>query len=621
MGDTSAIALAMLLGEKDLIDPDLQEAFSRSGLGHLLAVSGLHVGFVLMLVFPLVKRMTGPPVRLVTGGPGVREWLGYSVLCGVVVGFVALTGGPASAARAGLMAMMSLGAKTLHRQVDTWQALGIAGGALLIYQPLFLLDLGFQMSFLAVAGILAMVSLRPAGRVGEARRLRLPAMKRASRFVLNSLAVTLGAQIATAPIVAFAFSSLSWVSPAVNVVAVPMGGLAVALLALGVILAELWLPLGDLAIGAGHSVLASLIAIARAVPEWGAVEVAMPSPAATAGWYGLWFGGALYARAVRHPSSPRMIRAGRAMAGAGVLLLALSTGAPVMKGVLGVAEVWVFDVGQGDSVLVRSGWGRAVLIDGGGVPGAAATGGFDVGERRVVPTLRRLGVRRLRAVINTHPHEDHVHGLAAVIRSRRVDSVYASAASSSGAAYRAFLEAAQRRGLEVGRLAVGETLMLEPGLTLTVLAGGDLAEWSRADDLRRTPSLNDRSIALLLQHKGGRMLFLGDLEERGQLRLISQASRAEELSLSDIDVLLLPHHGDRATAVSGILAVSDPRVAIVSVGPNRYGHPSVELLDELTTREVRVLRTDRHGAVNVQFWPWGIRVTGLRSAPSRGGRP
>ena len=475
------------------------------------------------------------------------------------------------------------------------------------------------MSFLAVGGILAALSVRAKGQQDAMRRPRSPVTRRAARFVGNSLTVTFGAQIATAPIVAFAFSSFSWVSPVVNLAAVPLGGAAVGLLATGVVLGELWLPLGDMVIGLGHTLLEILIALARAVPPWGALEVAMPTAAATAGWYGVWFGGALYLRAVRRPASPWMIRTGRAMAGAGVLLLATSMSVPVVKGILGVAEVWVLDVGQGDAVLVRSGWGRAVLIDGGGVPGAAATGGYDVGERRVVPTLQKLGVRRLDAVINTHPHEDHVHGLAAVISMRRVDAVYASEAQSNGAAYRAFLEAAESKGLKVSRLIVGEMLRLEPGLTLTVLAGGDLDEWRRVDDDRRLPSLNDRSIALLLQHPRGRMLFLGDLEERGQLRLIAQSSRRAELSVGEIDVLLLPHHGDRATTATGLLDVTDPKVAIVSVGPNRYGHPSMALLREMVSRGIRVLRTDRNGAVRVQFWPWGTRVIGLRTAPPSGG--
>lgn len=620
--DAAAIAVAVVLGQKDLIDDGLQEAFSRSGLGHLLAVSGLHVGFVLAMAVPMIHKATGLSRRPRPGKTRLREWVGYLILCLVVFGFVGLVGGPPSAVRAGIMAAVGLGAATWRRQIDSWQTLGIAGSALLLTQPLLLFDLGFQMSFLAVAGILTALSLRSAAPAEGGwidRFFGGPSLRRVVRIAGDSLSITLGAQIATAPVVAYAFSSFSWISPLVNLAAVPIGGGAVGLLAAGVVVGEVWPWLGDAAIRIGHLLLDGLIFLARIAAPWGAWEVAMPSPAAVAGWYALFSGGALYLRALRRPCPPWMIRWGKGAVTAGVVLLAVALSMPSVKGMLGVAEVWVLDVGQGDSILVQSGWGRAVIVDGGGVPGAAATGGYDVGARRVVPALKKLGVRRLQAAINTHPHEDHVHGLGAVIASRSVDAVYASAAPSTGAAYRAFLTAARQRGLPVQRLSVGQTLWLEPGFGLTVLAGGDLSEWDTLDPSGRLPSLNDRSVALLLRHPRGSMLLLGDLEARGQRRLLVQAQRFGEPAINDVDVLLLPHHGDRVTAQTGLLDVVRPKAAIVSVGPNRYGHPAPELLETLSAREIPLWRTDRHGAIRVQFWPWGVRISGLRGGPQRGG--
>jgi len=610
-GDTAAVAIAILLGQKDLLGSDLQHAFSRAGLGHLLAVSGLHVGFILALVLPLVHAMAGG-VRT-TPGPGAyaRRALGTLALAGAVLGYVALTGAPASASRAGLMAIIAACGTAFDRRVDPWQTLGVVGSCLLLYQPLFLFDLGFQMSFLAVAGILAALAaadLTPRAEGSHKASLR----ERIHRAVKTSLVVTVGAQVATAPAVASAFSALSWVAPVVNLAGVPLGAMAVPVLAVGAILADIGIPLGYWAIDAGHWLLSLLIGLARALPPWAELEVPMPSPLGAAGWLALWLGGAITLAALRRPSAPAMLRLGRAMLITGALFGVASLSVPVVKGLLGVAEVWVLDVGQGDAILVRSGWGRSVLIDGGGVPGAAATGGYDVGERRLVPALKRLGVRRLAAVINTHPHEDHVHGLAAVIAHRRVEAVYASAVEGSGAAYRAFLHAAREKGLEVGRLDVGQRLQLEPGLSLTVLAGGDLSEWEAFERPTPLPSVNDRSVALLLEHPRGRALLLGDLEARGQRRLLAQGERFEELSVADVDVLLVPHHGDRVTQRTGLLDVVRPKVALISVGPNRYGHPSAEVLEALAALGARIARTDRHGAILVQFWPWGVRVATVR---------
>jgi len=614
--ETAPIAVAMLLGQKDLIDPSLQQAFSRSGLGHLLAVSGLHVGFVLALVMPLIAQVRGRKRAVSFLVDRVRAWAGFALLAALVLAYVALAGGPASAVRAGLMALTAVLARELGRPVDPWQALGVAGTLLLVYQPHFALDLGFQMSFLAVAGILGAVGsgrakVREETLTLNSRRSGSGLWGRAVSAGAVGLTVTLGAQAATAPLLAAAFSELSWISPAVNLVAVPAGGAGVILLAAGVLIGEVWAPLGDWLLDAGHRVTGLVVALARAVSPWGAIEVAMPSAAAVAGWYLAGFGVACVFRAVRCPAAASLVRLGKRALIAGVVLLAVGISWPGVKGLLGVTEVWVLDVGQGDAILVRSGWGRAVMIDGGGVPGAAATGGFDVGERRVVPALKRLGVRRLEAVINTHPHEDHVHGLAAVVARRDVRAVFAPEGEPAGAAYRAFAEAAKAKGIEIQHLWPGATLWLEPGVSLTVLTAGTMAEWEGEAGLGM-PSVNDRSIVLLLRHGRFRALFAGDIEERGQIRLLRQERVRVEPAIAGLDLLVVPHHGDKVTAATGFLEVTRPRVAVISVGPNRYGHPSTALIEKLLEKRAQVWRTDEHGAIRIEFWPWGVRTSSVR---------
>lgn len=600
-GGASAIAVGMVLGQRDLIDPDLEAAFARAGLGHLLAVSGLHVGFVVALVMPVVAVVAGSKAASGPRPPiGGRQWLGLGLLAFAVLFYVALTGGPPSAARAGVMALAGLVARQVGRPVDSWHVLGIAGTLLLAHQPTYALDLGFQMSFLAVAGILGALGPRDAQR-----------SKNALSVVVTGLRVTLGAQIATLPLVAATFSEFSWVSPGVNLVAVPLGGAAVTLLLTGALIGEFAAVPGSWLIVLGHRVLELLVAVARAVPSWGAIEVPMPPALVTYGWYTAWFAVAVFHRASRQPAPAALVRFARHSLVGGAVMIAVGLSWPAVKSLLGVTEIWVLDVGQGDAVLVRSGLGRAVMIDGGGVPGAAATGGFDVGERRVVPTLKRLGVRRLDAVISTHPDEDHLHGLVAVLRQREVKAVFAPESESSGAAYKAFVQAVSDKGLSLQRLSPGQSFVLGAGASLEALAGGRLVEWGSGAG-RRLPPVNDRSIVLLLRHPGGRALLAGDIEERGQRRLLELEARRVEPAVAGVDMLLLPHHGDKVSAATGFLEVARPRVAVISVGPNRYGHPAREVLERLEQLGARVWRTDRHGAVRVEFWPWGVRVNSVR---------
>lgn len=606
-----ALAVAMLLGQKDLIGPDLEEAFSRSGLGHLLAVSGLHVGFIVALSMPFIARVRGRRNTGQTPVERARRWLAVLLLAAIVLAYVLLTGGPASAARAGFMALAGFLARHLGRPVDSWQVLGAAGALLLVYEPFFALDLGFQMSFLAVAGILCAAKIgSPAGAGAAVSAAGAEGVwVRARRWLSAGLRASLGAQIATAPLVAAVFSEVSWIAPAVNLAAVPAGGAGVMMLAAGLLLSELWEPLGALPIAAGHRLVSFVATLARAVAPWGALEVAMPPPLAVCGWYLGWFGAALVFRSVRRPAVPSLLRLGKRALIAGVLLAAAGFSEPAVKGLLGVTEVWVLDVGQGDAVLIRSAAGRTVMIDGGGVPGAAAAGGYDVGDRRVVPALKRLGVRRLDAVINSHPHEDHVHGLAAVIAQREVKAVFA-AEDGQNAAYRMFVHAAAQKGLSVERLRPGQTFALGPGVSLTVLAAGAGEAFGTGSG--RSPSVNDRSAVLLLNHRGRRALFAGDIEELGQRLLLKLEAGRAEPALKGVDLLLVPHHGDAASAVTGFLEAARPKVAVISVGPNRYGHPALHVIQKLRALGAQVWRTDARGAVRIEFWPWGMRIRSVR---------
>ena len=219
-------------------------------------------------------------------------------------------------------------------------------------------------------------------------------------------------------------------------------------------------------------------------------------------------------------------------------------------------------MGQGDAVLVRSGWGRAVIIDGGGVPGAAASGGFDVGDRRVVPALKRLGVRRLEAVLNTHPHEDHVHGLAAVIAQREVNGVFAAEIEGERCG---LPHVSPGRGGEGAPRAAAEgrdELVLEPGLSLVVLAAGTSTE--RAAGAGR-PSTTARRCSLLAP--AGSALFPGDIEERGQRRLLAQEAGRGELALLRRGRAAGAPSRRRVTAFTGLLPAARPKIGGDLRGP------------------------------------------------------
>lgn len=584
----TGIALGLLLGQTDLVAAEAREAFSSSGMAHLLAVSGLHVSFVTAAVAAASKRGIG---RHLPWG-----WLGAVagvVYCGVV-------GGPPSARRAAAMLVAATVGKAFGRRLDGRRLLLVGAGALLASDPFLSFDLGFQLSVAATASILwtaplvAKVRLFEGAEQGGWRRL----LRRAGQMG----AISIVAQAGTLPLIARSFSTVSWIAPLTNLVALPLSGASLILLLIGSVVSDVAEPLGAPLVKGGVLLSDGLFRLAEATSPWGGLELSMGTPLFLVGWYSLLVGALLLWEGRLRPQLPVVLTSGKRLLLAGMAAIALNAFWPTAKGILGVAEVWVFDVGQGDAILVRSPWGRHLLVDGGGVPGAAATGGYDVGAMRVVPALMRLGVKRLEAVVSTHPHEDHVHGLAAVVSKRRIGRVFASHARSEGAAYRAFREAVEGKGLTIEHLQRGSVIRLEPGFVLLVLFGGDPKELSPG---REAPGANNLSVSLRIESGGRRFLLLGDAE-----RMLLDGLR-EWWELSS-DGLLIPHHGGASSFSTAFLDEVDPEVAVISVGVNAFGHPAPALLAYLAGREISTYRTDRDGAVLLQFWPWGIRVHTVR---------
>lgn len=243
-----------------------------------------------------------------------------------------------------------------------------------------------------------------------------------------------------------------------------------------------------------------------------------------------------------------------------------------------LAEVHFIDVGEGDAILIRSG-DTAGLID----------GGDDWAGERVVAYLKRQGVTGLEFVMATHPHSDHVGGLAQVLRSLPVRQVYDSGTAYSGLAYKEFLRAVADTRVPYQSVGMGESLTLGSAVGLRVLAPFEVPELGVPD------TANDRSVVVRLEAGGVTFLFLGDLEARGETRLMRLAG---DLAAT---VVKVAKHGDRTASSALFLEQVAPRVAVITAGPyNEAGHPHAEVLERLTTLGVRVYRTDRHGTVTLR---------------------
>ncbi|WP_102125692.1 DNA internalization-related competence protein ComEC/Rec2 [Deinococcus planocerae] len=514
----------------------VRDAFARSGLSHLMALSGQNVALLTGAVIWLLMWLRVP---LGWRYAGALLFLGpYLLLVGV----------SPSIFRAVLMGgAVLLGYAIGRGRPDPYGVIALAATLCLLPFPLWLLDVGFQLSFLAVLGLTLS---------GQAAA-RLPG--RWPLWLRLALVATVLAELATLPVIAGNFGQLPLVGLPANLIA---GVIMAALVPLGFVAGLL----GPLAVAVNW--LNGLLAAALL----GVVEVFGRAPVLTWGEVGP---AGVVAYTVTALAGVLWLRGRlRAPVALGTLLAcALLT---VLPGLLKPARELVFlDVGQGDSTLVRAP-GLTVLVDGGGSVGSD----YDVGGRTVVPALRALGVRSLSAVVATHADTDHVEGLSSVLRALPVGELWIGQRKTDDPVLTTLLTVAREEGVPVREVRRGDTVTAS-GVTLTVLWPAGQG-WSPKD--------NENSVALRVESRGFRAALLGDLPAPVEARL----------GVGDLDLLKAAHHGSRHSTGTAILRESTPADVLISVGRNTYGHPHPDVLSRAGEVGARVWRTDRLGTVR---WP------------------
>jgi competence protein ComEC len=603
----AGLAAGVLIGLRDRVDRDLAAAFTTAGASHVVAISGWNIAIV------------ASTLAAIGGGLHRRR---RAVLTAVaIVVYVLFVGPSPSVVRAGAMAGVALLAHELGRPGTAAAALGWAVAGLLLVDPAWIDDAGFRLSVLATAGIIAW------GRT-LTERLAGPGSGRLRRWLAEILGVSFAAQAATTPIVLLEFGRLSLVAPAVNLVVVPLVPPAMAAGALALVvgvLAGFGAP-AALAVLVGlpaWALYAVMVAVVRAGAGLPLASLELATPwdtvsavlsliliLATARWGDRWLAAARETLRPAGSGTPRARPRQRQRNGVArsranrVVALGLVSATVALALVLahrpaGIARVVVLDVGQGDGILVEGGRGGRMVVDGGPDPGRLLV----ALDERLPPWDRRIDV-----LVLTHPHEDHVAGLALLLRRYTVGRVYEPGMIGAGPGYREWSQILGAGATLHGRLATGDRLAVD-GIRLTVLWPDPLRVPRRPPD--GGTSVNNVSIVLLGEVDGYRFLLAGDVEEGVDPELVARG-------LPGVDLLKVAHHGSRTATTDAFLRAVRPRVAVVSAGAgNSYGHPAPATLERLSAHAGRTYRTDTDGTVEVAFDGGQLRVRTSGPRPVR----
>lgn len=621
--ETAGLLGGLLFGLRGALGEEREERLQEAGLGHLLAVSGLHVG---LLAGVLEAGL---------GAAGIGGGLRIALLLSSLLLYSGLAAFQPSVLRATIMVACVLAGERGGRAADGLNHLSGAAFFLLGSSPFLAFDTGFRLSVLAVASLvwlgLPLASAGAARWEALARRLpgqlgavagAAPVRGLAARGA-RAVSLSLAAQLGVLPVLVPWVGKLNLVSVPANLVALP---LVAVLLPAGLLASLAGLLVPGAALPLLEPLLAAPVEALGRVATWAAAFSFGPGPGTPPLPWAVGAGGLVLAEGwwLRRPGQlgPHADRPGLLLCLAlfavpvGFLAGDLAALAPFGSGEL--LRVVVLAVGDGQAVLIRSPAGRHLLLDGGGgspgLPGRSPAAGRDV----VVPALRALGVRRLDAVILSHPHRDHLAGLLSVVATFPVGAVVDGAAGlaeslraedeEDAELYQSFRRLLVARGVAAVAVRAGDRLDLGDGARLLFLhPPGRLG-------FPFEPGWNSHSLVARLEFGRFSMLFLADIGWK-EGRLLA-ARRGAALSST---VLLLPHHGAAASFDRSFLAAVAPRWAIASSGEG-YGHPAPIWEAWARERGVRLLRTSREGAVVVETDGRRVRVSSWAARRPEAGR-
>ena len=550
-GDTAAFLAAILTGDKSGLSVQASNDLSEAGLYHILAVSGMHCGFLLALVVLL----TGCHRRRLTAG----------VMVLLLVFYALLTGGSPSVVRACIMLGFLLAAPLFRRSSDGPTALSAALMLILLANPFAAASISLQLSFGAMAGILWLTPKLYRMLTGEKRR------SRAYRFVTSGFSATMGALVFTVPLSAYYFGTLVLISPLSNLLCLWAASIVFMLGLIAVVLSFLWLPLGIAAAVLPRVLAGYILGVSHLLAEIPYHTVYFVNP-----YLKYWLAFAYLLFAVAYWMKPKRKRKYAVAA----VLSALTLAATVRLGAAAYnhsLDAVVLDVGQGQSIVLSSGE-QATLVDCG-----SANSWYDAGSL-AADQLLTMGHRTVEYLILTHYDSDHINGVESLLSRMKVETILVPPGKDEYGLSDTLRETAEVYGVPV--CSVDAVQVIPVGVT-TLTICPPVTEEASGD--------NENGLLLLAAAGEQELLITGDLDSAAERKAL------EQYDFPDVDVLIAGHHGSKYSTTDDLLDAVKPETACISVGSNSYGHPADETMRRLAEHGCGIYRTDLQGSIHAIF--------------------
>ena len=579
--DHANFFLALSIGYRTGLSQDIKESFSKNNLSHMLAISGMHISYILIIVNLLLKPFNNKLKSIIT------------II--VLIFFMQITGNAPSVSRSCVVLILSLIAPIFYRKSDTSTNLAISAFFILINNPYSIKDESFLFSYIATIGIIYIYPIIKSKieifiltriyvnktqkvkqlNVSESYFLKYILFK-IKFFIKETIAISIASNIVLIPLLIYKFNSLSLLFIISNLLITPFFIISVILSFIILINIFFSFKFNLIICNVFSCIVDKIILINNFLSGLSFFNITCVTPNALfvicvyviiVLWVYLERNNGIAQYIFSYiKQNVNLKRIKNIII---IIMLLLITFAYIYTKYQQKLRVYFVDVGQGDCTLIITPNNKKVLIDGGG----NESSDYDIGKRVLLPYLLDRRVKKIDYIIISHFDSDHVAGLFAIMENLKIGTVVISKQGESSENYEKFKEIVRENKIKVVVVGVGDKLKIDKEIYFDIL-------WPNSTKLINKNILNNNSIVCKLHYRNFSMLFTGDIEEIAERDIIKEYKK--NLNILNSTILKVAHHGSKSSSIQEIIQAIKPKIAVIGVGVNnKFGHPNDDVIKRL----------------------------------------
>ena len=589
--DEANLCIGLLIGDRTNISKQIEEDFKNSNLTHMLAVSGSHFTYIIIAISFVNKGIK-------------RKRLGQIIMIIVIILFMNLTGNTASVVRSGIMAIYIILASIFHKRADIWTSMAVAIIIQLINNPYAIFDIGLQLSYGGVIGIVVFnknilskilyfdnyIKINIKEKIQKNNKYKMQEinnteikLSKVKKYIIEASAVTISANIVIIPIMMYHFNTISFTFLISNLLVGPILGFVVIfgfiLIFLSFILNSLLMPFFFI-LNILISIILYIAHICANLP-FSKVFVPTPNKLILVLFYLNLFILVYYKE--KNVKNKKQKYSSILL----IIIIIFNFIYPFAASTKKNLTINFIDVGQGDSTLIRVD-NKNILIDGGG---SLYSDSFDVGEKTLFPYLLDRGITYLDYVIVSHFDADHFQGLEYVINNIKVKNTIISSLGQNSKEFETFLNLAKKKKINIIYVKKGDSINFNNAKIDILYPDNEIIN----DNAK-----NNNALVCKLIYNNFSMLFTGDIEEIAEKKILKLYEKNKEKLRAD--VLKVGHHGSKTSSSYDFIKTVSPKIALIGVGKdNNFGHPNLGVIERLEKSGATIYRTDYMGEIELSI--------------------